>query len=386
MTQSGSAAEGAAEGILRVPGGVLLSVLDGLSAVELIRIVALTSRTLTEILTGEGRSQDLWGQAILLRLQRFMPARRFFAEHFGRQPAYAPYKLTCDARLGEALARAGLDVTWDERGRALVPPIPTVLSEANFATWAQAFACEACGEAGAARRQCAGCGELLCITCAHRCAHDSRCGFALCGDCHAENSIHDRVAEAETVWDMEEPGLLPPPCGECPFSLQCPAHAAEAILMCQKCAFTACSSHPYSATSKTVMQVCHTCFSIECTGCSNFMICLDCYETTCGKCQAKPGGDTGFFHFCSGCLHMSCGKCQRKKGAAPVYCMECFDSLCDGCVRAGKGTILFCMKCFHSVCDKCQVSRGRPFDFCRRCYLPHCAGCLPASGLCDRCK
>jgi hypothetical protein len=392
MTQTGaelgSAAERTAEGILfSVPGGVLLSVLDGLSAVELMRTVALTSRALTELLKGEGRSQDLWGQGVLLRLQHSIPARRFFVDRtvpLMRRPDYAPYKLTCDARLREILGRAGLDVDWDERGRALLPPSPTAITETTFAAWAQAFACKACGEAGAARRQCAGCGELLCATCAHRCAQDTRCGFALCEDCHAEYSVPGRQVEADVAWGLDAPGLVPPPCGDCPFSLQCPAHAGRDILMCRACCLTMCAIHPYNEATQVGMEMCSKCLYVGCTDCLDFTICLDCYESMCPEREVKAARDESF-HSCSGCGHTSCPTCQRERGATPLYCMECSESRCADCVSTGDGTLVSCMECSHSVCDACLCSGAHSFVFCRECDQPHCAECLPACGLCDEC-
>jgi hypothetical protein len=378
MTQSGSAAEGAAKGILSVPGGVLLSVLDGLTAVELIRTVALTSRALTEVLKGEGRGPDLWGQGVLVRLQRFMPAQRFFAEPLVKEMPYAALEEDCEERLGEALARAGLDVNW-AWGRALLPPRPRVHTEASFAAWAQAFACEACGEAGAARRQCASCGELLCLPCAHRCADDSRCGFALCGHCHVANSIPGRRVDADVVWEMEKPGLLPPPCAECPFSLQCPVHADEATITCESCCLTMCAMHTYDEATGVSIESCGTCSTDLCTRCSDFISCDDCGESMCRECEGKTRDQ--FFQYCSGCEHTSCQDCQREKGATQV-CMECSDTLCDDCVSVGKG-MQHCMTCSDSVCDACESSGGNPFDFCRKCYEPHCPECLPDCGRCE---
>ncbi len=201
----------------------------------------------------------------------------------------------------------------------------------EFQQCALAFSCGACGEPGAAMRQCAACAALLCFECCVRCADDEpdrlieggrgyvfqraatgrskRCAFALCRSCDASLSLR-RVDGAapihrDDLFDMPAPGLSAPLCSGCASRpdpwwarerARCLAHVNACICYCAKwdtCHEEMCT---HDCDGSPSLLNCHKSFTFI----SSFA-CGDANQRHLGLCS-KPG--------CPGC-----------------YCSECYPAL-----------------------------------------------------------
>lgn len=201
----------------------------------------------------------------------------------------------------------------------------------EFQQCALAFSCGACGEPGAAMRQCAACAALLCFECCVRCADDEpdrlieggrgyvfqraatgrskRCAFALCRSCDASLSLR-RVDGAapihrDDLFDMPAPGLSAPLCSGCASRpdpwwarerARCLAHVNACICYCAKwdtCHEEMCT---HDCDGSPSLLNCHKSFTFI----SSFA-CGDANQRHLGLCS-KPS--------CPGC-----------------YCSECYPAL-----------------------------------------------------------
>lgn len=208
----------------------------------------------------------------------------------------------------------------------LVPEIlqylPKSSSEAKamYLKWMKAFACDKCKQPGAARRQCAMCASFLCLSCSERCARDNRktcrkfidtpegewfgegsatsiCGFAICKNCHALNSlIFYKDATFDKLCEMHScatPSLsanlckLRPPYQQ---ELMCHAHLNWDIVECSYCEEDRrCLKHSARLTPSLPTKRFHETL-LRCRICRKYQ--------TCGGPNC-PGDDSVVFRRCS---------------------------------------------------------------------------------------
>jgi hypothetical protein len=311
-----------------------------------------------------------WSRAIRKRFTRFLPASAYFEgpanesnKTFGGMTGRVFFEesacpATCDAALLEGLTQAGLagvEWAWETRsvmrtmrdmmsqmkvvvGARLASPVEWGQTRDDFVKWAQAFRCGGCGVAGAAERQCASCGDLRCLGCAHRCMEDrtmpdyqgpytggpslssrtylrtlkSQCAFALCHPCHEECSLEGEHVQRDEVFEMEVPGLCPNVCVLCPPSeMRCPAHVDCCILECYNCEDRRCMYHDVDdnpdARATDISPGVNNCFQ--------------CNFTVCGRAICQPGDRA--LRYCmadidGGCGHIVCSLCSPS-----MKCPQC---------------------------------------------------------------
>jgi len=201
------------------------------------------------------------------------------------------------------------------------------LSLRAFAQWAVAFTCGSCGDTGAATRQCASCGLLLCRPCSSRCGEDEpegllpvpagclavleangkapkRCAFALCGDCHLANSLRGGEAYLHKgdLQYMDAPGLVDPLCPGCASrpdaawardKPRCLAHVNACICYCYNwaachesmCTLTTCGAPVIAGCSRCAFQSSLSCGS-SAGGQQHMKICSKstCCAAFCSEC------------------------------------------------------------------------------------------------------
>lgn len=321
----------------------------------------LTQKRLVVHLRGES---ELWSQLSLFHAGKFLPARGFYdgppnTSCHGLLPGpremFPEAARSCDDALTAALAAAGSDFastehTWSLEGwlfwgegrddffikdvRLQLAQLPTsgphgAPSLRAFAQWAVAFTCGSCGDAGAATRQCASCGQLLCRSCSVRCGEDEpegllpipwgclavleaegkapkRCAFALCGGCHSANSLcggeeYTPLRQGD-LQDMAAPGLVDPLCPGCASQPdaawardkpRCLAHVNECICYCYNwaachecmCTLSTCGAPIICGCSRCSFQSSSACGSTA-GGQQHLKICSNskCYDTFCSVC------------------------------------------------------------------------------------------------------
>ena len=326
-----------------LPHAVLCQILDCLPSVDLIRFQVLTGKeTPTGLILGA--SDGFWARAVETRLDRFLPSSAFFdgppnpSNHTfddvkGRE-RFESAAESGDQRLQQALVEAGLSGaswTWtvrDLRRWRWDGSLPVLVEtrfhvapgRAGFLAWAKAFQCDACGGAGAAERQCAGCGDLLCGHCTVRCGEDrphevrsgprglerervqSKCAFGLCDACHEDSSLVDFPVDREDVYFADQPGLYAPVCALCPPTLlRCPLHVDCCILECFSCDDRRCMNHNHDEVDDG-----------EPTYFPGISNCFTCNFTQCGRIKCEPR-DRFMWYCVDGerfCGNVICSKCN----------------------------------------------------------------------------
>jgi hypothetical protein len=212
------------------------------------------------------------------------------------------------------------------------PVVPSALEGLElYKCVAAALTCDACGARGAAERQCAGCGVLLCrgracsISCSRDHARGEACAFALCVDCHGESSIEGRPA----VFDLdEELALAQPLCEECGEDLVCPLHQCCINCTCESCGGLRCMKHTL-------------------------------VDPIIDYCQASMPGCLWGHHDRPACAPAA-GSIAYCSGCWWHYCASCFPQMrCPGAAAAGgPGGGSACDRCFncykHGTCPGCQ--------------------------------
>ena len=183
-----------------------------------------------------------------------------------------------------------------------------------------ALTCNVCGVSGAAERQCAHCGALVCSGCSSRCSRDRAegCAFALCPGCNDEAHIDGRPE----VYELDESlGLAQPLCEMCGDDIVCVLHQCHITSQCDACSGKRCNEHVLDypammfcagglagclgrhcergacAPAAGSIEHCQRCYSSFCAACFPRMLCPGVGGVPC------PGG-------C--CVHCS------KSGACPV--------------------------------------------------------------------
>jgi hypothetical protein len=282
-----------------------------------------------------------------------------------RFPEYAEI---CEESIAQAVQEAGLppEVTWEATVRSVrrvvlnYPEIgllfdvraahPALLgprSREDYRLWGRAFRCRRCQAYGGAKRQCAGCGDLLCVQCGFLCHEDrprpdfngpyyqsggddfkdrvytrmldSHCPFALCPGCHDDMSLHSERARQDEYFDMEEPGLAPTACDRCPpdiLGLCCPWHTDARILECWNCGESVCGDHCHDPPTGREPKVRDG--MLQCFGCGVkvspvMMLCLAWPETlhvveqVCGRTRCQFTDRT--FWWCVNCGSSFCSRC-----------------------------------------------------------------------------
>lgn len=335
------------------PVEVLSHLFGFVSVVEAIRVVRCSKAVYASLVHG-AESGSLLGHFLREKQRQFLPARAFFdgptneslncfkgkrlRERFPRAAVITDDALTA-AHLGAGPVGQGT-WSWSEcqlfRGRKCPLPyassllnircdLPVVesISWDSFQDWASAFRCSSCREVGAALRQCAACGKLLCLACSFCCAIDgvrtadrarTICGFALCGACNEEWSVKDEAPSRDNVLELEfndeTPFLSPPICRVCETAGSfCPSHLDYCILTCEVCADARCMDHI----------------------------------------NGDDEGDRGFVNCCYKCNFQLCAhdnfRCELEVGRALRYCPNCYDCYCTTCFGAtGK-----CLGCGSSM-------------------------------------
>jgi hypothetical protein len=185
--------------LLDLPAVVLDRIAQGLTSKETLRLHLLVCKSLS---VGGALEEGFWSRALMERLRRFRPASLHYDGPVNNSYE-GPNALTgrdlfpeqaevCDGRLSEALQASGVSgVTWKGEwyscnslclsfhtaAHVVLPPDLASLvtnrsiTHEHYARFTHAFECESCGED--AQRQCAGCGELLCMACCVRCSADA---------------------------------------------------------------------------------------------------------------------------------------------------------------------------------------------------------------------
>ena len=201
---------------------------------------------------------------------------------------------------------------------AHLAPLPIFAPAAGlelFKRISLALTCNVCDTPGAAERQCAHCGILVCRGCSSRCSRDSAegCAFALCPGCNDEAHIVGRPA----VFELDEGmGLAQPLCEMCGDDNVCVLHQCYITHSCDSCGKLRCNEHVFNFPSMMFcsggldgclgrhcergacvpaaggITYCSRCSSSFCAACFPRMLCPGVGGTPC------PGG-------C--CLHCSCG-------------------------------------------------------------------------------
>jgi hypothetical protein len=182
--------------LLDMPAVVLGQIAQGLASKERLRLHLLVCKSLS---VGGALEESFWSRAMMCHLERFMPASLYYDGPDNRsneglrgltgRDRFPDQAAECDARLLEALQAAGVaGVTWTgDLYSTFFPSVHTAahvvlppdlareiedrsLTHVHYARFARSLACEGCGED--AQRQCAGCGELQCLSCCVRCSED----------------------------------------------------------------------------------------------------------------------------------------------------------------------------------------------------------------------
>ncbi len=195
---------------------------------------------------------------------------------------------------------------------------------------AAALTCGACGARGAAERQCARCGVLLCrgracsISCSRDHARGEACAFALCVDCHGESSIEGRPAVFELDFEL---ALAQPLCEECGEDLVCPLHQCHITMNCETCGGLRCNEHVFEYP---MIDSCHACMP-------------GCLWSHHDLPACAPAA--GSIAYCSGC--------------GGQYCAACFPRMrCPGAAAGGGLACDRCLNCYvHGTCPGCQRRR-----------------------------
>jgi hypothetical protein len=195
-----------------------------------------------------------------------------------------------------------------------------------------ALTCGPCGARGAAERQCARCGVLLCrgrecsISCSRDQVRADACAFALCVDCHAGSSIEGRPA----VGDLDAGlGLAQPLCEECGEDLVCPLHQCDINCTCETCGGLRCMGHTFV---HPMIDYCQ----------GNFPGCLWSHHDQ-PACAPAAGG----IAYCSGCGWHYCATCFPR--------MRCPGAMvAPGGAAAGGSACHRCLRCYeHGACPSC---------------------------------
>ena len=159
-------------------------------------------------------------------------------------------------------------------------PVTVNPSIETFQEWCDSFACQTdgCGKPGSARNQCSSCGDIICADHANICENSqysrvdskvikSPCAFALCGDCHEENSTVDHRLPRSVIWnDVDKPGLMAPSCQGCPVSKIVPAKQCLAcldlcVMECGRCQRATCAVMTCCDSYFDYQRgMCHSCY------------------------------------------------------------------------------------------------------------------------------
>ena len=372
-------------------GVVVANVYSFLSTQDLVH-VAISSKA---IAASQADEASLWAELVWQRLNSFAPARAFFRGLKNAWNGYQPFgddfpearfpaaAASADTALFSSLAASGcgsspskpfpweweltdaysteVDAMHDFGGdgwptchyrQNILPRLQTmdtsgVASLSLFGAWSAVFVCSACNAPGAAARQCAACGDLLCLDCSVRCDFDgrrnpcgapeprvrarerlwaqwaikggsnrtvaefetrfeeiaavptARCAFALCRACHDTHSVQEEHPSRDTVLMMEgeSPGLITSPiCRICPSvgNCLCPAHADYVIVDCYDCGDARCYrlQHNMGDDDHALVEKCRGCRGGGCQAFSCFEsrggrrvgYCMDCYTPMCTDC------------------------------------------------------------------------------------------------------
>jgi hypothetical protein len=185
--------------LLDLPAVVMGRIAQGLTSKEILRLHLLVCKSESMSL-----EEGFWSRALMDQLRRFRPASLYYdgpancsndrLKGLTGRDRFPDHAEVCDGRLAEALQAAGVSgVTWTGELRTLntyntslsfhtaahvVLPSDLASLVANrsithehYARFVRALECEYCRED--AQRQCAGCGQLLCIACCVRCNGDA---------------------------------------------------------------------------------------------------------------------------------------------------------------------------------------------------------------------